>query len=79
MDSFIAHERIPVSPVYDCLCRVAQSADISDAIQDFAVYIMCFIAPLCLLPLINYLTVQSYWDFHNSTLGCMLGIRIPRV
>lgn len=31
---------------------------------------IAFVAPFTLQILINLITVQSWWDFHNSTLGC---------
>lgn len=31
---------------------------------------IAFVSPLVLQTLINLFTVQSFWDFHNSTLGC---------
>ena len=39
-------------------------------VQDFALYIIFAVAPLVLEPIINFLTVRSWWDFHCSWLGC---------
>jgi len=38
--------------------------------QDSALYLIAFVAPLVLQPIVNIITIRSWWDFHNGTLGC---------
>ena len=35
--------------------------------KDLALYMICFVAPLVIQPLINVLTIRSWWDLHNGT------------
>jgi diacylglycerol diphosphate phosphatase/phosphatidate phosphatase len=37
--------------------------------QDFALYLISFLAPLVLQWIINLLTIRTLWDAHNSALG----------
>ncbi|EDR07733.1 uncharacterized protein LACBIDRAFT_235655 [Laccaria bicolor S238N-H82] len=41
-------------------------------LQDVALYMICFVAPLVIQPLINLLTIRSWWDLHNVILGLAL-------
>jgi len=41
-----------------------------------ALYIICFVAPLVLQLIINLFTIRSWWDFHNGTLGLILGLAL---
>ncbi|KAG6831169.1 hypothetical protein H0H92_012309 [Tricholoma furcatifolium] len=49
---------------------------VHERVPDVALYFICFVAPLVLQPVINLLTIRSWWDFHNSTLGLILGLAI---
>ncbi|KAF9264754.1 PAP2-domain-containing protein [Marasmius fiardii PR-910] len=49
---------------------------VHERVPNFALYLICVIAPIVLQPTINLLTVRSWWDFHNSTLGLVLGLAI---
>ncbi|KAF9522212.1 phosphatidic acid phosphatase type 2/haloperoxidase [Crepidotus variabilis] len=37
-----------------------------ERIPSWALYIIAIIAPLVLMPIVNFLTVRSWWDLHNS-------------
>ncbi|KAL6300545.1 phosphatidic acid phosphatase type 2/haloperoxidase [Sparassis latifolia] len=47
--------------------------------QDWALYIICGVAPLTLQPIINLLSVRSWWDLHNSVLGLALSLSMTGV
>jgi len=49
---------------------------VHERIPDVALYMICFVAPLVIQPIINLLTIKSWWDFHNSTLGLILGLAL---
>ena len=34
--------------------------------QDVALYFICFVAPLLIMPVVNFITVRSWWDFHTG-------------
>jgi len=34
------------------------------------------VAPLVLMPVVNVLTVRSWWDWHNSWLGCVFSLSV---
>ncbi|KIK59826.1 hypothetical protein GYMLUDRAFT_226813 [Collybiopsis luxurians FD-317 M1] len=42
----------------------------------FALYLISVVTPFTLQCIINYLTIRSWWDFHNSTLGLILGLAL---
>ncbi|KAF9533449.1 phosphatidic acid phosphatase type 2/haloperoxidase [Crepidotus variabilis] len=35
--------------------------------------LIAVVAPLCIMPIVNFITVRSWWDLHNSSLGLILG------
>ncbi|KAH6918960.1 phosphatidic acid phosphatase type 2 domain-containing protein 1A [Coprinopsis sp. MPI-PUGE-AT-0042] len=39
-------------------------------------YFIVFGIPIILQPIINFLTVRSWWDLHNSSLGLILGLAL---
>ncbi|EAU88215.2 phosphatidic acid phosphatase type 2 domain-containing protein 1A [Coprinopsis cinerea okayama7 len=39
-------------------------------------YFIVFGIPIILMPLINFFTVRSWWDLHNSSLGLVLGLAL---
>jgi len=43
-------------------------------VPDAALYIIAFVAPLVLQGCVNLITIRSWWDFHNATLGLVLGL-----
>ena len=45
------------------------SACVLTSLQPLALYMLCGVAPFVLQIALNYVTVRSWWDFHNSTLG----------
>lgn len=42
---------------------------LTDGFKDWALYIIAVVSPFVLQILINLVTIRSWWDFHNSTLG----------
>ncbi|KAF8920371.1 phosphatidic acid phosphatase type 2/haloperoxidase [Mucidula mucida] len=49
---------------------------VHERIPNLALFLICFVAPLVLQPLINLATIRSWWDLHNSTLGLILGLAL---
>ncbi|KNZ75493.1 putative diacylglycerol pyrophosphate phosphatase 1 [Termitomyces sp. J132] len=49
---------------------------IHERVPNAALYLICFVAPFVLQPVINLLTIRSWWDFHNGTLGLILGLAL---
>ncbi|KAF9052461.1 PAP2-domain-containing protein [Hymenopellis radicata] len=49
---------------------------VHERIPNLLLFLICFIAPLVLQPLINLATIRSWWDLHNSTLGLILGLAL---
>ncbi|KAF4576456.1 hypothetical protein EYR36_000948 [Pleurotus pulmonarius] len=47
-----------------------------ERVPNLALIFICFVAPVVLLPIINLLTVRSWWDLHNSWLGLVLGLSL---
>ncbi|PPQ81213.1 hypothetical protein CVT25_015737 [Psilocybe cyanescens] len=47
---------------------------VHERVPNIALYFICFVAPFCIMPIVNFITVRSWWDFHNSTLGLILGL-----
>ncbi|KZT09478.1 acid phosphatase/Vanadium-dependent haloperoxidase [Laetiporus sulphureus 93-53] len=50
-----------------------------ERIPPFALYIIAGASPFLLQAMINYLTVRSWWDLHNSTLGLVLSLALSGV
>ncbi|KIM49414.1 hypothetical protein M413DRAFT_438592 [Hebeloma cylindrosporum] len=49
---------------------------VHERVPNVALYFICFVAPLFIMPVINFITVRSWWDLHNSTLGLILGLAL---
>ncbi|TFK92111.1 acid phosphatase/Vanadium-dependent haloperoxidase [Polyporus arcularius HHB13444] len=49
---------------------------IHERVPNWALYIIFAVAPLVLMPVINLLSVRSWWDFHSSWLGWLLSVSI---
>lgn len=47
-----------------CLCGSIDDAH--DFSQNVALYFICFAAPVLIQPIINLLTIRSWWDLHNG-------------
>ncbi|KAG8217763.1 phosphatidic acid phosphatase type 2/haloperoxidase [Butyriboletus roseoflavus] len=47
-----------------------------DYAQDVALYFIAIVAPLVIQLATNLITVRSFWDYHNSALGLILGLAI---
>jgi len=49
---------------------------VHERVPDFALYMIAFVAPLVIQPIINLISVQSWWDLHASTLGLILSLAL---
>ncbi|KAH8107123.1 PAP2-domain-containing protein [Cristinia sonorae] len=47
-----------------------------ERVPNWALYIICSLTPAVLEAAVNYLTVRSWWDLHNSLLGLLLGLSL---
>ncbi|KIO28193.1 hypothetical protein M407DRAFT_243148 [Tulasnella calospora MUT 4182] len=47
---------------------------VHERIPNWMLLCICFGAPILLLPLINLITVRSWWDWHTSSLGLVLSL-----
>ncbi|QRW14806.1 oligosaccharyl transferase subunit OST3/OST6 family protein [Ceratobasidium sp. AG-Ba] len=47
---------------------------VHERVPPFALYMIALVAPAVLMPIVNLLTVRSWWDWHNSWLGLLLGL-----
>jgi len=47
---------------------------VHERVPNSALYMICFVAPLILQPIVSFLTVRSRWDIHNATLGLILSL-----
>ncbi|THU92174.1 PAP2-domain-containing protein [Dendrothele bispora CBS 962.96] len=49
---------------------------VHERVPNWALYIICFVAPFLIMPVVNLLTIRSWWDFHNGSLGLILGLAL---
>jgi diacylglycerol diphosphate phosphatase/phosphatidate phosphatase len=49
---------------------------VHERVPNFALYLIAVVSPLVIMPLVNVVTVRSWWDFHNATLGAVLGLSL---
>ncbi|KAF9069836.1 PAP2-domain-containing protein [Rhodocollybia butyracea] len=49
---------------------------VHERVPVFALYMLSIVAPLLLQCIINFFTIRSWWDFHNSTLGLFLSLAL---
>ncbi|KAI8998589.1 acid phosphatase/Vanadium-dependent haloperoxidase [Trametes punicea] len=47
-----------------------------ERVPPVALYMICGVAPLVLQPIINVLTIRSWWDLHVSWLGLLLSLSL---
>ncbi|KEP55545.1 putative oligosaccharyl transferase subunit OST3/OST6 family protein [Rhizoctonia solani 123E] len=47
---------------------------VHERVPPWLLYIIALIAPAVIMPIVNLLTVRSWWDWHNSWLGLLLGL-----
>ncbi|KAI0703635.1 phosphatidic acid phosphatase type 2/haloperoxidase [Cytidiella melzeri] len=50
-----------------------------ERVPDWALTIVCFVAPMSLLLAVNYLTLRSKWDCHVSVLGLVVSLSLTAV
>ncbi|KAF8162941.1 phosphatidic acid phosphatase type 2/haloperoxidase [Crassisporium funariophilum] len=49
---------------------------VHERVPNLALYLICGIAPFVIMSIVNFITVRSWWDFHNGTLGLVLGLAL---
>ncbi|KAI6028622.1 PAP2-domain-containing protein [Pisolithus orientalis] len=49
---------------------------VHERVPNWALYIIALVAPIIIHSLVNVVTIRSFWDFHNSVLGLILGLAI---
>lgn len=49
---------------------------VHERVPDIALYFIAIVAPLVIQLVVNLLTVRSFWDYHCSALGLILGLAI---
>ncbi|EIW82802.1 PAP2-domain-containing protein [Coniophora puteana RWD-64-598 SS2] len=49
---------------------------VHERVPNIALYFIAIVSPIVIQATVNLLTVRSFWDFHNSTLGLILGLVI---
>ncbi|TFL07365.1 PAP2-domain-containing protein [Pterulicium gracile] len=49
---------------------------VHERVPNFALYMVCLVAPFILQAAVNYWTVRSFWDSHNSSLGLVLALAL---
>ncbi|THH07218.1 hypothetical protein EW146_g9385 [Bondarzewia mesenterica] len=49
---------------------------VHERVPNYALYLIAIVSPIVLQWAINFLTVRSWWDAHNSTLGVILGLSL---
>jgi len=49
---------------------------VHERVPNVGLYFICFVAPVLLQPVVNLITVRSWWDFHNSTLGLIFSLAL---
>ncbi|KAF7777549.1 hypothetical protein Agabi119p4_3621 [Agaricus bisporus var. burnettii] len=49
---------------------------VHERVPNIALYFICFVAPFLLQPVVNVLTIRSWWDLHNSSLGLILSLAL---
>ncbi|KAG9127907.1 hypothetical protein FRC07_007753 [Ceratobasidium sp. 392] len=47
---------------------------VHERVPNWMLMVICFGAPTVIMPIVNVLTVRSWWDWHNSMLGLILGL-----
>ncbi|CUA74169.1 putative diacylglycerol pyrophosphate phosphatase 1 [Rhizoctonia solani] len=45
-----------------------------ERVPNWMLMVICFGVPTVVMPIVNMLTVRSWWDWHNSMLGLVLGL-----
>lgn len=49
---------------------------VHERVPTWALYMIALVAPIVIQLLVNLITIRSFWDFHNSVLGLILGLAI---
>ncbi|KAB5593260.1 diacylglycerol pyrophosphate phosphatase 1 [Ceratobasidium theobromae] len=53
---------------------IQHSYTVHERVPNWLLCVICFGAPVVIMPIVNVLTVRSWWDWHNSMLGRMYSI-----
>jgi len=49
---------------------------VHERVPNVALYMIAVVSPLVIMTLVNLVTLRSWWDFHNATLGAILGLSL---
>jgi len=49
---------------------------VHERVPAVALYMIAVVSPLVIMTFVNVVTVRSWWDFHNATLGAILGLSL---
>ncbi|KAF9227605.1 PAP2-domain-containing protein [Gyrodon lividus] len=49
---------------------------VKERVPDVGLYLIALVSPLVIQLVVNLITVRSFWDYHNSALGLILGLVI---
>ncbi|KAF9050636.1 acid phosphatase/Vanadium-dependent haloperoxidase [Hymenopellis radicata] len=49
---------------------------VHERIPNIALYMICFVAPLVIQPIVNLITIRSWWDLHNGVYTVILGLAL---
>ncbi|CAE6424835.1 unnamed protein product [Rhizoctonia solani] len=60
---------IPANP-----SRIQHTYTVHERVPNWMLMVICFGVPTVIMPIVNMLTVRSWWDWHNSMLGLVLGL-----
>jgi len=47
---------------------------VKERVPNTALYLIAVVAPIVIQACVNLITIRSWWDFHNATLGLILGL-----
>lgn len=47
---------------------------VHERVPDWGLYLIALVAPLVIMPIINLISIRSWWDLHNSWLGLILSL-----
>ncbi|KAG8705829.1 hypothetical protein FRC08_001420 [Ceratobasidium sp. 394] len=53
---------------------IQHSYTVHERVPNWMLLVICFGGPTVIMPIVNLLTVRSWWDWHNSMLGLILGL-----
>ncbi|KAF8911073.1 phosphatidic acid phosphatase type 2/haloperoxidase [Gymnopilus junonius] len=64
------------SRTHPCKLPLPNHAIYPSHASNVALVMICFVSPLVIMPIVNFITVRSWWDLHNSWLGLILSLSL---